>query len=109
MENQFPPATRLACYPRVSTEEQKQRGLSIEDQAAALQAWADRNGIKQAVFYNDAGNSARKPYHKRPAMVRLLEDVRPGKSTSLSSPGWTAGSGISPNITRSRRFSTSTG
>lgn len=79
MEQKFPPETRLACYPRVSTEEQKQRGLSIEDQAAALQAWADRNGIKNVTFYNDAGNSARKPYHKRPAMVRLLEDVRAGK------------------------------
>lgn len=78
-EKHFPPSTRLACYPRVSTEEQKRRGLSIEAQAVALRAWADRNGIKQVTFYNDAGNSARKPYHKRPAMVRLLEDVKAGK------------------------------
>lgn len=76
---QFPPTTRLACYPRVSTEEQKLRGLSIEAQMAALQAWADQNGMKDVTFYNDAGNSARKPYNKRPAMVRLLEDVQAGK------------------------------
>lgn len=76
---QFPPTTRLACYPRVSTEEQKLRGLSIEAQTAALQAWADEHGIKDVTFYNDAGNSARKPYNKRPAMVRLLEDVEAGK------------------------------
>lgn len=76
---QFPPTTRLACYPRVSTEEQKLRGLSIEAQRAALQAWADQNGMKDVTFYNDAGNSARKPYNKRPAMVRLLEDVQAGK------------------------------
>lgn len=76
---QFPPTTRLACYPRVSTEEQKLRGLSIEDQTVALQTWADRNGIKDVTFYNDAGNSARKPYNKRPAMLRLLEDVQAGK------------------------------
>lgn len=77
--NQFPPTTRLACYPRVSTEEQKLRGLSIEAQTAALQAWADQNGIKDVTFYNDAGNSARKPYNKRPAMLRLLADVEAGK------------------------------
>ena len=76
---QFPPTTRLACYPRVSTEEQKLRGLSIEAQTEALQAWADRNGIKDVTFYNDAGNSARKPYNKRPAMLRLLSDVRAGR------------------------------
>lgn len=75
----FPSTTRVACYPRVSTEEQRQRGLSIEAQTAALQNWADRNGLKHVSFYNDAGNSARKPYNKRPAMVRLLEDVEAGK------------------------------
>lgn len=75
----FPPETRVACYPRVSTEEQKLRGLSIEAQTSALQSWADQNGLKNITFYNDAGNSARKPYHKRPAMVRLLADVQAGK------------------------------
>ena len=75
----FPSTTRVACYPRVSTEEQRQRGLSIEAQTAALQNWADRNGLKHVTFYNDAGNSARKPYNKRPAMVRLMEDVEAGK------------------------------
>ena len=74
--NQFSPATRVACYPRVSTEEQKLRGLSIEDQTVALRAWAEQNGMKDVTFYNDAGNSARKPYNKRPAMLRLLEDVQ---------------------------------
>lgn len=76
---QFPPTTRVACYPRVSTEEQKQRGLSIEAQTAALQGWAEKNGLRHVTFYNDAGNSARKPYNKRPAMLRLLEDVQAGK------------------------------
>lgn len=75
----FPPETRVACYPRVSTEEQKLRGLSVEAQTLALQAWADRNGLKNVTFYNDAGNSARKPYNKRPAMLRLLADVQAGK------------------------------
>ncbi len=77
--NQFSPSTRVACYPRVSTEEQKLRGLSIEDQTVALRTWAEQNGMKDITFYNDAGNSARKPYNKRPAILRLLADVQAGK------------------------------
>ena len=76
---EFPYTTRVAAYPRVSTEEQKRHGLSIEAQTEALQAWADQNKLTIVSFYNDAGNSARKPYHKRPAMLRLLEDVQAGK------------------------------
>lgn len=79
MEHGFPPSTRVACYPRVSTEEQRRSGLSITDQSVALQAWVDQNRLKNVTFYNDAGNSARKPYNKRPAMLRLLEDVKAGK------------------------------
>lgn len=75
----FDPLTRVAAYPRVSTEEQRRRGLSIDAQIEALQAWADERHLKIVGFYNDAGNSARKSYNKRPAMVRLLEDVKAGK------------------------------
>lgn len=76
---EFSPATRVAAYVRVSTDEQRLHGLSIEAQTAALQAWAGKNGLKIVKFYNDAGFSARKPYDKRPALLRLLEDVRAGK------------------------------
>ena len=75
----FDPLTRVAAYPRVSTEEQRRRGLSIDAQIEALQAWADERHLKIVGFYNDAGNSARKSYNKRPAMVRLLDDVKAGK------------------------------
>ena len=77
----LPATIRLACYPRVSTEEQKLRGLSIEAQTAALQAWADQRGIRNVTFYNDAGNSARKPYNKRPAMLGCWRTSRRGRST----------------------------
>lgn len=70
---------RIVAYVRVSTVEQKLNGLSVEAQTAALQDWAKENGVKILKFYNDAGFSARKPYNKRPAMVRLLEDVREKK------------------------------
>lgn len=76
---EFSPSTRVAAYPRVSTEEQKRHGLSIEAQTEALRAWADQNHLTISGFYNDAGNSARKPYHKRPAMVKLLNDIEAGK------------------------------
>ena len=77
--SEFSPSSRVAAYPRVSTEEQKRRGLSIEAQTESLQAWADQHHLKISRFYNDAGNSARKPYHKRPAMLELLADVEAGK------------------------------
>lgn len=65
-------------YVRVSTEEQAVHGLSIEAQTAALEAWAKENGHKVVGLYVDAGISARKPASKRPALQRLLSDVRAG-------------------------------
>lgn len=70
---------RVAIYVRVSTEEQKVRGLSIEAQTAALDAWAKQNKMKIVGHYNDAGISARKKYSKRPELLRLLSDVKDGK------------------------------
>lgn len=70
---------RIACYVRVSTEDQKRHGLSIDAQTAALTAWANEHKCKIVGFYNDAGLSARKKYIKRPEMVRLLDDIRAGK------------------------------
>jgi len=71
--------TRAALYIRVSTEEQKLHGLSVEAQTAALDAWAKSAGVAVAGHYVDAGISARKKADKRPALQRLLQDVREGK------------------------------
>ena len=70
---------QVFLYVRVSTEEQAMHGLSIEAQTAALESWARENGNKVVGVYTDAGISARKPASKRPALQRLLEDVRAGK------------------------------
>ena len=70
---------RAACYPRVSTEEQKLRGFSIDAQIADLTEYCEKNKIKIVDFYNDEGVSGGKPALKRPAMNRLLEDVKAGK------------------------------
>lgn len=70
---------RVFLYARVSTEEQAIHGLSIETQTSDLDKWAKANGHKVVGTYIDAGISARKPATKRPALQRLLADVRAGK------------------------------
>lgn len=67
---------RCALYPRVSTEEQHINGLSLPAQRQALQEYAERMNYKIVGVYADEGISARKPVSKRPALLRLLEDVR---------------------------------
>lgn len=70
---------QVFLYARVSTEEQAIHGLSIEAQTTALETWARENGHEVVGTYIDAGISARKPASKRPALQRLLNDVRAGK------------------------------
>lgn len=70
---------RAALYVRVSTEEQKVRGLSIEAQEAALREWANKHEYAIVGVYNDAGISARKKYTNRPALQKLLIDIEDGK------------------------------
>ena len=67
---------RVALYERVSTEEQKLHGLSIDAQKAALEAWAADKTIVD--HYTDLGVSARKPILKRPELQRLLKDCEQG-------------------------------
>ena len=73
------PRMRVAAYIRVSTEEQKMHGISVEAQKTSIEEWAKQNNCKIVRFYNDAGFSARKSYSKRPAMTELLKDVQDGK------------------------------
>lgn len=69
----------VGLYVRVSTEEQKIYGLSIEAQIAALDEWAGKERVKVVDHYVDAGLSARKPATKRPELQRLLRDVEAGR------------------------------
>jgi site-specific DNA recombinase len=70
---------KAALYVRVSHEEQKLHGLSIDAQTTALDEWAQANGAEIIDHYIDAGITARKKHTKRPELMRLLEDVRAGK------------------------------
>ena len=70
---------RVGLYGRVSTEEQALRGFSIEAQVDALKEYAKKNNMKIVDIYLDEGISGAKPPLKRPALNRLLEDVKAGK------------------------------
>ncbi len=70
---------RVALVPRVSTDEQVQKGDSLDAQEDALVKYANENNMKIVKIYRDEGHSARKPVLKRPIMLELLEDVKAGK------------------------------
>lgn len=70
---------RVALYVRVSTEEQKIKGLSVNNQIEALQEYAKENEYYVVGVYNDAGISARKSFKKRPALLKLLKDCEDKK------------------------------
>ena len=65
---------RAALYIRVSSDEQARHGLSLQEQRDALTRYAQEHKMTVAGIYEDAGISARKPYKKRPALLRLLGD-----------------------------------
>lgn len=70
---------RVGCYERVSTEEQAVRGFSIDAQIDNLTEHCQKNNFKIVDHYTDEGISGAKPPLKRPALQRLLDDVKAGK------------------------------
>ena len=70
---------RAALYARVSTEEQAQRGMSLDAQRERLIQYAKENELIIVDLYIDEGISARKRYTKRPEFIRMLEDIKAQK------------------------------
>lgn len=70
---------RVGIYVRVSTEEQKIKGLSLDAQKEALTSYAKENGYIIVDYYIDAGKTARKKLSSRLELQRLLEDVKSNK------------------------------
>lgn len=70
---------RIACYIRVSTQEQKLHGLSLDAQREALIRYAESHGLKIVEWYEDEGVSGRKLIRRRPALQRMLNDAKAGK------------------------------
>ncbi len=69
----------VAIYVRVSTQEQKLHGISVDAQESTCREWVHDNGHRLVGVYNDAGLSARAKYTKRSAMLHLIDDIRAGK------------------------------
>ena len=70
---------RVGCYERVSSDDQKRFGFSIETQIENLEEYCRKNNMKIVDHYTDEGVSGAKVIRKRPALARLLEDVQAGK------------------------------
>lgn len=69
---------QAGLYVRVSTAEQRDRGLSVDNQIKTLTAYCEENGIEVYAIYNDAGISGRKSYKNRPALLRMIDDCNRG-------------------------------
>lgn len=76
-EKEIAPAlVRVALYIRVSGEEQKIKGLSLEAQQERLEAYARERGWIITGIYIDAAKTARKNIHKRTEFQRMMEAVK---------------------------------
>ena len=69
----------VACYCRVSTDEQAREGISIHEQQNRLQAYCISQGWNNYKFYIDDGYSAKNI--KRPQLQKLLND---GEQNNIS-------------------------
>ena len=68
--------TRVALYIRVSGEEQKIKGLSLEAQQERLEAYAKEQGWVIVGIFVDAAKTARKNMHKRTEFQRMISSVK---------------------------------
>lgn len=69
---------RIAAYIRVSTQEQKLHGISLDAQRDALKRYAKEHGLMIVAWYEDEGVSGRKLIKRRPALQRMLKDAQQG-------------------------------
>lgn len=67
---------RVALYIRVSGEEQKIHGLSLEAQQERLEKYAREHGWLIVGTYIDAARTARKYLHKRTEFQKMMEAVK---------------------------------
>lgn len=70
---------RVAAYVRVSHQEQKLHGLSLDAQKMKLIAYAKAHGMKIVGWYVDEGVSARKLIRRRPELQRMIQDAEAGQ------------------------------
>lgn len=66
---------RVVYYIRVSTEEQKLHGLSLDAQLSTLNEFCEKHGYICVGIYRDEGVSGRKEIKKRPQLQQMLKDA----------------------------------
>ena len=69
----------VAAYVRVSSQEQKLHGLSLDAQAQKIREFAEKHNLKIVEWYMDEGVSATRPIAKRPELQRMVYDARKGR------------------------------
>lgn len=69
----------VAAYVRVSTQEQKLHGLSLDAQKMKLAEYAEKNNMKIVEWYVDQGVSGRKLIRNRPELQRMIQDAEKKK------------------------------
>ncbi len=65
----------VAAYIRVSSEEQKLHGISLDAQRMKLSDYAAANNMKIVEWYEDEGVSGRKLIKNRPELQRMIIDA----------------------------------
>ena len=68
-----------AGYIRVSTAEQVQKKLSLENQVAEIEAYCKEHNMRLVWLYIDRGITARKSLNKRVEFMRMMHEVEAGK------------------------------
>lgn len=68
----------VAAYIRVSTQEQKIHGISLEAQVEKLEEYAATHKLRIVEWYKDEGVSGRKLIKKRPELQRMILDAQKG-------------------------------
>ncbi|MBE6152807.1 MAG: recombinase family protein [Firmicutes bacterium] len=74
---------RCAIYVRVSTDDQRDNGYSIDSQLRMIKEYCEKNDYSIIDVYNDAGYSGKDLM--RPEMQRLLKDIKAKKIDKLIS------------------------
>ena len=69
---------RVAAYIRVSTQEQKLHGISLDAQRDKLTEYAEKHNLKIVEWYMDEGVSGRKLIKNRPELQRMIHDAEKG-------------------------------
>ena len=68
---------RCGVYVRVSTDDQRDNGYSIDSQLRMIKEYCEKNNYDIVDVYNDAGHSGKDLM--RPEMQRLLKDIKSRK------------------------------